>query len=244
MSDLYSQTESLPIHSAEVYGWMPTYEAELHAHEGCEICAADEQIQDRAWHAYGIDKNLGRALRSLRKAGLAGLDEKAVGAHYRAHNYRQPAAPQASRAKMLAAARSIPDGHGRIPKILQAISRMGVLSQSQIVRLFFYPDTSSQDSAEKSAARMLSRMRFSHLIYPVRPEAQRSPETYYALGAWALPLLEECDAQTSTPRALAHRKELPMYLLQDQSDAAEMFTHLRSGLYPRNRANRILEVHF
>jgi hypothetical protein len=42
---------------------------------------------------------------------------------------------------------------------------------------------------------------------------------------------------------LNYREEIPFYLLQDQSNAAEMFTHLRAGLYPRNRANRILEVH-
>lgn len=236
-------TQTVPFYSPQVYGWAPAYDVELAPHQDCPLCEAEEQIQDRAWQAYGMDKDSGRALRSLRAAGLSGVSEKQVRAHFRAHNFRQPQAPQASRAKMLAAAQSIPDGHGRIPKILQALSRQGALSHSQIVRLFFYPDTSSQDSAEKSAARMLGRMRFAHLIYPVRPDGQRSPETYYGLGAWALPMLEECDPQTPPGKPLAHREELPLYLLQGQALAAETFVQLRTSLYPRNRANRILEVY-
>jgi len=226
----------------EVYGWLPEYDCSGKENTDCVLCSASEDVHARAWEAYGTTKNSQAAVRVLRRSGLSGIADKEVASHFQAHHYEQPAAPQASDKKMLQAAAAIPDRYGRANKIIQALSRQGALSYQQIVQLFCEPDTNSEASANKTASRLLSKMRFAHQVYPIRAEGRRSAETYYTLAPWAVPGLERMGENRSAYTPQSFRDQKAIYQVEHDVAAADVFVQLRRQLYPKNKTGRLIEL--
>ena len=237
-----AQQSNLPL-VENLYGFLPAWqEAKTEKASHCPLCNMDSGLHAKAWQAYGAEKNAVAALQVAKDSGLSKLELKTVKGHFQAHNYQQPQAGQADEQEQLKATTSIPDRYGRVGRILKSVSRHGVLSHQQIVQLFCEPDTQSENSANKTASRLLSRMRFSHQLYPMRPAERKAAETYYSLGDWAMPYLHQNEVAGTVGLALEHPEQVLNYQMEHDVKAADVFVQLRRQLYPHRNTNRLVEI--
>lgn len=229
-----------------IHGWKPIPAAKIataaqkRRSKDCPLCQADEKAHSDVWHAYGVKKDVDSAVAAAHDAGLADVSAKLVRNHLRNHNYNQPAPnKRLSREEMLKVTDSINE---RGQKILLAVYRQRALSTRQIVQLFFEPETSSDESAQKSAYRLLHELRFKHLLYPFRVEDRKSPEVFYSLGRWAVPFVEEHEGSVSGDAAVTRRDQVKEYQLEHDLKAADCFVQLRRQLYTNRSKDNLVDV--
>ena len=229
-----------------IHGWKPipaariTTAAQKRKSKDCPLCQAAEKPHSKVWHAYGVNKNVEQAVKTAHDEGLEGVSAKLVKNHLRNHNYNQPA-PQKrlSREEMLAVTDSVSD-RGR--KILLAVYRQRALSTKQIVQLFFESETSSDESAQKSAYRLLHELRFKHLLYPFRVEDRKSPEVFYSLGRYAVPYLEDNEGSLTGDASVVRRDQVKEYQLEHDLKAADCLVQLRRQLYTNRSKDNLINV--
>jgi len=230
---------------SRIHGWKPlpvariVSAAQKRRSKDCPLCQADERSHSLTWHAYGVKKNVEAAVKAAHDAGLAGVSAKLVKNHLRNHNYNQPAPlKRISREAMLSITAGLSP---RAQKILVSVYRQRALSTKQIISLFFEADTSSDESARKSAYRLLHELRFKHLLYPFRVEDKKSPEVYYSLGKYAVPFLEEHEGALSGEACVTRREQVKEYQLEHDLKAADVFVQLRRQVYTnRSKQNLVM----
>jgi len=229
-----------------LHGWKPIQAARLisaaekRKAKDCPLCQADEKQLSAVWHAYGVSKDVEAAVKAAHDSSLSDVSAKIVKRHFPNHNYDQPApAKRLSREEMLQLTGSLSE---RGQRVLIAVYRQRALSTRQIVQLFMESETSSDESAKKTAYRLLHELRFKHLIYPFRVENRKSPEVFYALGKWAVPFVTEHEGRLTGEASVTRRDQVKEYQLEHDINAADMFVQLRSQLYTNRNKEGLVEV--
>lgn len=230
-----------------IHGWKPIpvarmiSSAEKRRRADCALCGADERTHSLVWHAYGVDKNVEKALEVAQDAGLTEVSVKLIRSHFPNHNYDQPApAKRIAAEELVKLVEDLPDRH---KNIIRAVYRQRVLSTKQIIALFYEPTTTNDKSAAKSAYRELHNLRFNHLLYPFRTEKRKAAEVFYALGKHSVPWLEMEEGKLAGDQiCITRRDQIKEYQLEHDMLAADVVVQLTRQLYTTRDKNNLIPV--